>query len=175
MLYFNTGRDYPISTSDGRSVLVPGKGEFRGKIHDTFWEFIEPHLENEIVSALLLAQDDVKTFRGGIQKKHLEETQYLLQDRLIRGVYDDMVMVDQNLRGKGSPKKVLLRNIEDKLEKFDKFIIGQVKATQRLLNRSKRGAWLKYLGFFLLGALFMLGLILIDQLYIANLGVVGNG
>lgn len=168
LLYFNTGKDYEISTSDGRSLIIPGQGDFRAKIQDTFWDFIEPILENEIVTVLKEAQEDVRTFRRGFQRKHLDETRYLLQEKLVRGVYDDMVMVDQKLRGKGSPKKVLLRNIEEKLDKFDKFVVGQVKATQKLLNRTHRAHYWFYLLFFVVGALTMLIFIILDQLISAG-------
>lgn len=111
------------------------------------------------------AQEDVKAFPGRFQRKHLDETRYLLQEKLVRGTYDDMVMVDQNLRGKGSPKKVLLRNIEEKLAKFDQFVVGEMKVTLRLLNRKRRIIWLKYFLFFLFGMLVMFILAFADQYY----------
>jgi len=165
MLYFNTGKDYEIMGADGHGIIIPGRGEFRGKIQDTFWNFMEPILENEIVAVLQQAQEDVKTFRRGLRRKHLDETRYLLQEKLVRGVFDDMVTVDQNLRGKGSPKKVLLRNIEDKLEKFDKFVVGQIKATKKLLNRVERGNMIKYFLFFLLGVIVMFAVFAADQYF----------
>lgn len=95
----------------------------------------------------------------------MDETRYLLQEHMIRGIYDDMVMVDQSLRGRGNPKKVLLRNIEDKLERFDAFVVGEVKVTQRLLNRSRKTLFFKYFFFFFLGLLVMFILAFLDQLY----------
>ena len=129
---------------------------------------MEPILENEIVSLLQEAQEDVKSFPRRLQRKHLDEARHLLQEKLVRGLYDDMVMVDQQLRGKGNPKKVLLRNIEDKLEKFDKFVAGQIKATQKLLNRLDRNRNLMYVLFFLLGMGVMFTLALVDQVYLAQ-------
>lgn len=151
-----------ISGTDGRSVIIPGRGDFRGQIQDQFWDGVEPLIENTVVEVLQGAQNDVATFGARFQVKHLDETRYLLQEKLVRSVYDDMQTADQNLRGKNNPKKVLLRNIEDKLDKFDKFIKGETDATQKLLNKNTKKGLTRYFVAFLLGAIIMFILILID-------------
>lgn len=164
LLYFGSGKDAMISGTDGRSVIIPGRGDFRGQIQDQFWDGVEPLIENTVVTVLQGAQNDVATFGARFQAKHLDETRYLLQEKLVRSVYDDMQTADQNLRGKNNPKKVLLRNIEDKLDKFDKFIKGETDATQKLLNKSTKKGLTRYIVAFLLGAIIMFILILIDTI-----------
>lgn len=174
LLYFNTGHAYEMTGSDGKIIVIPGKGVFQGKIQQVFWDFMDPILENESIGILIQAQEDVKTFPKRFQKKHLEETCALIQEKLIRGIYEEMVTVDYTLRGRGNAQKVYLRTIEDKLEKADAFVKGQVQVSVTLLNRKNRLLWWRYSLFIILGMFLATAVLFLDHLLSDGLLPVSN-
>jgi len=125
-----------VTRFDGRSIAYQGI-EFQGSPREVFWSrYIEPFLEDltvqEIAAAVATARE-----RGVDAKQLLSEVEGLLLSSC-KKVFNRMADIDQRLHGKGYPRSVPLRAIEDKYEPMKEFIERRIRAEIEIWRPKRR-------------------------------------
>ena len=127
--FFNVGRPTQLMRFDGRSVgTIGGQAiAFEGSPREIFWSrYIEPFLED-------LAVQEIDAAVTAAREREVDGKQLLLEveGMLLSGckkVFTRMAQIDQRLLGKGYPKSVPLRPIEDKYNPIKEFIETRIRA-----------------------------------------------
>lgn len=112
----NDGSRAGLETTDshGKTVRYRGVG-FEGSPRTVFWGgFFEPFI-------LAAARQSLQWVIESCRERSLDPSEYLSEARalvglLVEAVYDDMVQIDQALRGKGYPSSVTPVEVSQKVE-----------------------------------------------------------
>ena len=108
----------------GKTIYLGGKGTFYGLGTEVlvFFSFIKPFLEDAIVK---IFDETIETCRvRGLKpvEPYIREAAMLLEGHLIYPIYDEIVDIDQHLRGKGNPKSVGRRNVVEESAEMRKIL-----------------------------------------------------
>lgn len=134
-LFMFPGSKVTITLHDGHAYSYAGL-EFAHSVSDVFWKsFIDPFVEDALQQIL----DDVgkECQSNGIDPcAPLDEAASLL-DSMINRVYRTMADVDQRLRGKGSPKRVQKRNVQEYIDRMGEKLKGHLQAAKALYSNTR--------------------------------------
>lgn len=134
-IFINTGKPLRIEKHDGTLIQYEGVG-FEGT-SIVFWgdNFIPPIIENAIVKAFDQTIEECR--KNNIDPKpYIYETNSILAG-LIGNVYNRMADIDRKLRGKGYPKNVQRKDVNDKISKMDECLKGHYNAAIFLASKDE--------------------------------------
>ena len=115
-VFLNTGNKVSIEDFYGHTIQYQGVS-FEGSPREVFWNgFVEPFLEDIFVWAFEFALDYAKK-RNSDRREVILYTRECLMNGLCL-IYNKMQKTDRNLRGKGSPDQVPLRDISREIKKM---------------------------------------------------------
>jgi hypothetical protein len=124
-----------IEGSDGRRISISGV-EYSGSAVAVFWSSIDPLLKKKarefIERTRVLAHE-----RGVSLKAALRDCQNLIHSAVF-AVFDRMAVIDQRLRGNGSPRSVQKRDTVSQADKIVKEIDRLIEAEMSLLPSGNR-------------------------------------
>ncbi len=135
-IFINTGKPLRVERHDGTLIQYEGVG-FEGTSRLVFWgdNFIPPIIENAIVKAFDQTIEECR--KNNIDPKpYVYETNSILAG-LISNVYNRMADIDRNLRGKGYPKKVQRKDVNDEIKKMDECLKGHYAAALLLASENE--------------------------------------
>lgn len=126
--FFNAGVSIQLTMFDGRSIRFPTGLEFSGSCRDQFWSRrnIDPFLEDLVVQEIADAVAPARE-RGVDAKQLLPEVEGLLLSSC-KKIFNRMAEIDQGLRGKGYPKSVQRRSVDDKYNQMKAFVEARIQA-----------------------------------------------
>ncbi len=134
-IFINIGKPLRVEKHDGTLIQYEGV-RFEGTPRLVFWgdDFIPPIIENAIVKAFDQTIEECR--KNNIDPKpYVYETNSILVG-LIDRVYHRMAGIDQRLRGKGYPKNVQRKDVNDEINKMDECLKGHYDAAVLLASEN---------------------------------------
>jgi len=129
-IFMTTSVGLNVKKFDGQTISYGGI-EFSGSPETVFWGgYIEPFLEHISFSVI-----DQSVEKCKLQKIDLKPVLKDVQELLKLGfnnVFENMADVDRRLRGKGHPKNVPLKNVENYVQRMDAFINRRIESELKL-------------------------------------------
>ena len=104
LFHFN-GEGVDIDNCRGGRIRIGGAMEFADQPRHIYWTFITPCLHDIILDVLNEADEQGRRYAPDIAREALDEASELLKSFVAR-VYNQMVVIDRRLRGKGYPDSV---------------------------------------------------------------------
>jgi len=136
-IFLNAGTKLRVEKHDGTLIQYEGV-RFGGTQRLVFWSdyFIQPIIENVIVIAFDQTIEECR--KNNLDPKpYIDETNSLLAG-LIGKVYHCMADIDRNLRGKGNPKSMSRKDVNDEISKMDECLKGHYDASILLASENKK-------------------------------------
>lgn len=124
----------------GKPFYLGGKGTSYGSGTEVlvFFSFIKPFLEDAIIK---IFDETIETCRvRGLKpvEPYIREAAMLLEGHLIYQIYDEIVDIDQHLRGKGNPKSVGRRNVIEESAEMRKILVERKDEIIRGINEQNK-------------------------------------
>lgn len=130
--FLNSGHPVKVKTFDGHNISYQGVG-FEGSPRVVFWSrYMEPFLENLTIEEISVVVKAAREKRVDAKLLLLEVQSLLLSAS--RQIFSRMAETDQRLLGKGNPKSVPLRPIENEVTVMKEFIEKHILAELGILK-----------------------------------------
>lgn len=125
-VFMTAGAPFQIEDYYGKKILYQGI-EFEGGARDVFWNrYIEPFIER-VIDFIVNESLRLSEERNQNPKLMLLEAGCLLKS-LVQKVYLRMIEIDRQLRGKGHPHSVPVKNVDGKISAMEQFINRRIDA-----------------------------------------------
>jgi hypothetical protein len=134
--WLRTRHGVHITKHDGGAIGIVGV-EYSGSVPLVFWSgYIEPFLKDGIDT--ILSETAKTCIDSGLDAEIYIKEAAMVLEGFIWDVYDRMVDIDRNLRGKGYPDKVRRRDVTFEIERMRKYIEERCDA-EVFLAEAKQG------------------------------------